>query len=244
MDAVTAGPPLAADPEPLVVAPCSHDAARYAVMHWHYSRRMPAGKLVKFGVWEHGAFVGTVLYGRGATPKIGSPYGLNQTEICELVRVALTDHSHTVTAILARSLGQLSTMNPGLRLVVSFADTGQGHHGGIYQAGNWLYLGTVTKAYYRVRGELVHPRTLYARYGVGGQSVRWLRDHVDPDARKEDRPAKHRYVYPLDRGMRRKITKIALPYPARGEVLNGSVDLSRDEGRVRSPGTAPTEATS
>ena len=35
-------------------------------MHWHYSQAMPAGKLVTFGVWEHGRFVGAVLYGRGA----------------------------------------------------------------------------------------------------------------------------------------------------------------------------------
>ena len=28
---------------------CSHDAAKYAVEHYHYSRSMPAGKTVKVG---------------------------------------------------------------------------------------------------------------------------------------------------------------------------------------------------
>ena len=31
---------------------CSHDAAKHAVMRWHYSRQMPKAKLVKVGVWE------------------------------------------------------------------------------------------------------------------------------------------------------------------------------------------------
>ena len=36
---------------------CSHKAAKYAVEHWHYSKRMPKSKLVKIGVWENNVFV-------------------------------------------------------------------------------------------------------------------------------------------------------------------------------------------
>ena len=36
---------------------CSYEAAKYAVMHWHYSKTMPAGKTVKLGVWENGRFI-------------------------------------------------------------------------------------------------------------------------------------------------------------------------------------------
>jgi hypothetical protein len=35
----------------LRVAPVNNDAAVFAVTRWHYSRVMPTGKLVKFGVW-------------------------------------------------------------------------------------------------------------------------------------------------------------------------------------------------
>ncbi len=38
---------------------CSHEAAKYAVMRWHYSRRMPKSKLVRIGVWEDEKFVGS-----------------------------------------------------------------------------------------------------------------------------------------------------------------------------------------
>jgi hypothetical protein len=217
VDPGPAGPPLGMMDAPLHVDWCSYDAARHAIMRWHYSRRMPRCKLAKLGVWEHGRFVGAIVYGRGATPQIGSPYGLDQTEVCELVRVALRDHVHPVTQMLAATRRRLRETSPGLRLVVSFADPAEGHHGGIYQADNWLYLGLAddsgARTRYIVNGVEEHPRTLGSRYGQGGQSVAWLRENIDPDARRIYVQAKHRYAYPLDRRMRRQLAPLVRAYP-------------------------------
>ena len=68
---------------------CSYNAAKYAVMNWHYSKTMPVGKLVKIGVWEDCQFIGVVIYGRGANKSLGSQFKINQIQSCELVRVAL-----------------------------------------------------------------------------------------------------------------------------------------------------------
>lgn len=215
-DAPTA--PLAADGVDLLVDWCSYDAAKWAVLRWHYSRRMPRCKLAKIGVWEDGRFVGAIVFGRGATPGIGSPFDLAQTEICELTRVALRDHRAPVTQIVARAIAALRDQSPGLRLIVSFADPDEGHHGGIYQAGNWLYLGQSdddgARTRYVVNGRVEHPRTLGSRYGRGGQSIPWLREHVDPDARRILVQAKHKYVMPLDRAMRRRILPLCEDPPA------------------------------
>ena len=54
---------------------CSHAAAKYAVEHWHYSKRLPNQKLVKIGVWEFGIFRGAVIFGDGANPGLFVPYG-------------------------------------------------------------------------------------------------------------------------------------------------------------------------
>lgn len=208
--------PFSAMDERLVVEPCGHDAARYAVMRWHYSRSMPNGKLVKFGVWEHGRFVGAVLFGRGASPRLLVAYGLDAVEGCELVRVALDAHEAPVTEVVARALRLVHRLNPCLRLVVSFADEREGHVGTIYQAGNWLYLGESVAAWYRVGGVLMHGKTLHTRYGAGGQSIPWLRANVDPNAERVPMPVKHRYVMPLDRAMRRRLAPLARPYPRHG----------------------------
>ena len=66
----------------------SYEAAKHACAHWHYSKAMPATKLVKIGVWEYGKFIGVVIFSRGAAPHLGDPC-LPQTDICELTRVAL-----------------------------------------------------------------------------------------------------------------------------------------------------------
>lgn len=194
---------------------CSHEAAKWAVEHWHYSKRMPKSKLVYIGVWEDKRFIGCVIFGYGATPEIGKPYGLKQIEICELVRVALDKHITPVSKILMIAIRLLAKQSPGLRLIVSFSDTAQGHHGGIYQATNWIYVGCENYHAYRVKGEIVHPRTLYDRYGVGGQSIPWLHKYVDPKAERLETEAKHKYLYPLDRAMRRQIAPLAKPYPKR-----------------------------
>lgn len=210
-----------ADPAiPLLVAPCSWHAARYAVLRWHYSQKMPRSKIAPFGVWEHGEFTGVVMFGRSATAALGSPYGLDQTECVELLRVALRPHEHPVTQMVAASLRQLRAACPGLRLIVSYADTAQGHRGGIYQAGNWIYTGTTnpTNASYVVHGQLVHGRTLrhmaVAR-PAGETAEEYVRRTVDPHVRRVvESTVKHRYLYPLNRAMRRAVIPLAKPYPA------------------------------
>src|SRR5436190_9173385 len=143
---------------------CCHKAAKYAVEHWHYSRLMPVFKLAKLGVWED-RFVGSVIYGVGATPEIGKPFGLKQIEVCELVRVALTKHDTPTSRIVAISLRMIQKEYPGLKLVVSFADSAQGHVGTLYQAGGWLYLGSKEYLAYKVKGEILHPKSCHSREG-------------------------------------------------------------------------------
>lgn len=198
---------------PLKLDWCSAEAARYACLNWHYSRKVPVFKLVRVGVWEQGRFVGCVLFGSGATPEIGTPFGLKQTEVCELVRVALDKHAAPVSRIVAIAVRMLRKQSPGLRLIVSFADQGQGHVGGIYKAGGWLYLGHFTHHTFRVNGETVHPKTLHSRYGKGGQSIPWLRANVDPNAARIVTPPKHKYVMPLDDATRVKLAPVVKPYP-------------------------------
>ncbi len=192
---------------------CGHQAAKFAVEKYHYSRVLPAFKMVRIGVWEDGRFVGCVLYGCGANRHLARPYGLRMTEVAELVRVALAPgRDHPTSRCVAISLRMLRRQSPGLRLVVSYADAGQGHRGVIYQASGWYYVGAATQPYLRVKGRVVHPRTLYDRYGRGGQSVAWLREHVDPRAERVAMASKLKYIYVLDPTLRPQIEAISQPY--------------------------------
>ena len=201
----------------LVIDWASPEAAAYACKNWHYSKCVPVFKCVRVGVWEEKKFIGVVLFGQGATPEIGSPYGLKQTEICELTRVALTKHNTPVSRILSVAFKFLRKSSPGLRMIVSFADQGQGHHGGIYQATNWIYAGGTETHAYVVNGVQYHPKSLHSKYGKGGQSIPWLKANVDPNAKRIVSGFKHRYLMPLDNEMRSKVAHLAKPYPKRAK---------------------------
>ena len=186
---------------------CSFEAAKYAVLKWHYSHAMPSGKLIKIGVWEDKQFIGCVIFGRGANNTLGSPYGLKQTECCELVRIALTNHKNPVSRIISIAIKMLKKKCSGLKLIISFADTEQNHHGGIYQATNWTYAGSTKQAdEYLVKGKRMHGRSMRALYGT----------HVGKDFIKIIKgSSKHRYLYFLDNELKNKINIKKVNYPKR-----------------------------
>ena len=211
----------------------SHEAAKYACEHWHYSQCLPAGKVVKVGAWEDGKFIGVVLFSRGATPHIASPYGLTQFDVCELTRVALCSHKAPVSRVLSIAIRFLKQCPPGLRLIVSYADKDQGHHGGIYQATNWVYTGLQnadSRGAFIVKGKKVHPRSIGAKGGV--QSLNWIRQNLDPHATEYITKGKHKYVMPLDDEMRAKIAPLAQPYPTRAkQATTGSTGEAAEHNR-------------
>ena len=216
---------------------CSYQAAKYAVEHWHYSRSMPTPPLVKVGVWEDGAFIGCVIVSRGATQHIGSPFGLRQTEVVELTRVALREHIMPVSRILRVAIKLLHERCNGLRLVVSFADPSHGHYGGIYQGAGWFFMGQTpdTIEFLAPDGKQWHGRMVSAggRTRVyGRQRTVWRRDQCVPIRCA----GKYKYVLPLDAEMRQQILPLAQPYPKRLKDSENRPADQRGEG-----GLAPTQ---
>lgn len=214
---------------------CSFDAAKYAVLNWHYSKTMPAGKLVKIGVWEEDKFIGCVLFGRGANNNIGKPYGLKQTEICELVRVALKNHKTPVSRIVSIAIKFLKGSSPGIRMIISYADPTEGHHGGIYQAMGWTYIGkSREQRELIVNGEFMHKRTASALYKTASPEklskmglnvtyglVEW----------------KYVYLLTLDQKLRDRILPLSKQYPKR---LNQAMsDFPLEQRQCNSDPDAP-----
>ena len=209
----------------------TYEAAKYACENWHYSKTMPCSKIVKIGVWENDKFIGVVLFSSGASPDLFKTYKLTQQECCELTRIALKKHIAPVSKIMSIALKMLRKSNPGLKLVVSFADTKEGHHGGIYQATNWIYVGTTTPRLNSIlNGKHIHERTVSAmvkRGKIKRSDFEWI-------------PAKPKYKYlmPLDNDMLSKIIHLKRPYPKRaGSKDNVAPGFQSGEG-----GVIPTSA--
>lgn len=195
---------------------CSREAAQYAVEHWHYSGILPAGSLITIGVWEDDSFIGSVIFSRGANNRIAEPFGLEQTDVCELTRVALDEHETPVSRINSIALSLLEDKCPDLSLVVSYADLNQGHVGIIYQAGNWLYLGQSTASQVSINGTLFHARSVHSRFGTANAEKLRTMLPDSTDIHWERTPDKHKYVYPLTAcpdSLRAELEDAALPYP-------------------------------
>ena len=162
---------------------CSYDAAKYAVQHWHYSRSLPCSKTARLGVWEDERFIGAVVFAWGANRHLAGEYRLKMTECAELCRVALDKHVTPVTRILAIAIRMLKRQMPGIRLLVSYADLNHGHLGKIYQASNWIYVGTTGyEAGITLNGKLTHRRTINSKYGTS--DIEWLRKRIDASANR------------------------------------------------------------
>ena len=197
---------------------CTHEAAKYAVERWHYSKSLPLGGLVKVGVWEDSRFIGCVIFAQGNNQYQGAAYGLTMFEVVELCRVALDKHASHVTRIVALSLRFLKKRCAKTRLVVSYADPEQGHYGGIYQGGNWAFIGTggSTEAFYDAKGNRIHTRTA-ATNGHKKQFGRNVASRKGLITRRAKLLPKLKYLMPLDEAMRRQILPLSKPYPKRAE---------------------------
>lgn len=160
--------------------------------------------------------MGVVLFGNGANYNLGKEFGLFMGEVCELVRVALSGaqgKGHT-SEIVADALHRLHHDKPMLRLVVSYADADQNHIGTIYQATNWVYVGLKNEgasANIYVDGERVHYRT-----ATDGRTMSEFISEMEAkghEVKVERTNGKRKYLMPLDRKMRKRVIRLAQPYP-------------------------------
>ena len=214
--------------------------ARQSCKRWHYSRSVPVSRSSAIGVWESGVFIGAIVFSQGANRSMLSPYGLSQWEGCELARVALNHHRAPVSRIVSIAVRLIRKRSPGLRLICSYADPFHDHHGGIYQAMNWIYTGTTPASYLfkTPDGEVVHKRSVSRNGKVQNFS------HVDNGYRFDQcqriaTPGKHRYVLPLDKEIRQLVESMKKPYP---KQCAGSIDSDATGDQPVEGGADPTPA--
>lgn len=229
-------------------------AALQACQRWHYSHRLPTGKLVVFGVWEDSQFVGVVVFSRGPGPQIGMPFGLEQNQICELTRIALKEHATPVTRIVSIALRLLRRRNPGLRVVISFADPEQGHHGGIYQAGNWVFIGeSHPLVHYIVGGVEIHNRTMMEairKERAANPDIPMIetirRKYPGMEVTERRNTPRYKYALGLDDEMRAKIESMRQAPPARltEKIVGGIIRSSGGSIETDAPGSQPGEGVS
>lgn len=196
----------------------TYKAVKFACENWHYSKCVPHGGRISYGVWEDGVFIGAVLYGVSARPNCERQFGVKKNEILELTRVALRGHKTPVSRIIALTLKMLRKKEPQLKIIISYADSGKGHHGGIYQAGGWTYLYRSEGANkFIINGMVKHTNQVSRKLNSLGlkATLENVRKYYDPKAEIIQAGAKHLYVLCFDKETDKRMRSVAKPYPKR-----------------------------
>jgi len=150
------------------------------VLKKHYAKRAPSISHA-FGLYDNeNVLQGICTFGMPASPSLcvgvcGKEY---RDMVIELNRLCVEQCDKNMTSYF---VGKSLSMLPNSCIVVSYADTGQFHHGYIYQATNFIYTG-VTKE----------------RTDIGfedGSHSRHYKKDIDYSKNRKIRTAKHRYVY-------------------------------------------------
>jgi hypothetical protein len=193
---------------------------------------MPAGKLNRIGVWENQKFIGVVLFGLGSGNSTrGEQYGLaKRFEVAELCRVALNVHQTPTSKIVALATKWIIKKNSKLKMLVSFADSNQGHCGTLYQACNWIYVGgKAINDTFIINGVAMHPRTVASK-----GSVKWARS-IDPQAKSVKTLPKHKYVYPISDKAKQWALSHKKPYPKRVRSADSGTSGNQPGGGGANP---------
>lgn len=181
------------------------------LLHRHYARRMCPISFA-FGAYLEGRLVGIVTYGTPASSPLRTGVCGNEwaDKVLELNRLCCENDRNIASQLVGRSLRLL----PKPSVVVSYADTAQGHVGYVYQATNFLYTGLSAKRTdWRVRGkEHLHGATIADESRGQEKRAQWMREKYGDDFYLQDRPRKHRYVYACGSKSERKQILKALQY--------------------------------
>lgn len=179
--------------------------AKEFIKRWHYSHKLNAVPLFSFSLREPGGLFGDrgplvacIVFAHPVRQMTAKPHML---ELVRLARIEDPPEGLRLSFLVAQSLKWLR-LNTDFRMVISYADSAQGHHGGIYQATNFVYIHkSKPDLVYedRITGEVFDRKTLYDQHGTSAKL-----DMIALGLKKKKTGAKYLYVYPLAKGQRVK----------------------------------------
>jgi hypothetical protein len=170
-----------------------------------------------FGNYEK--LVGCAVYGFpvGAKAPTSVCEGLTKDNILELTRLYVEDGygSNIESNALSKTFQWLKENDTNIKVLISYADNGQGHLGKIYQATNWRYEGYSSQMNLMPNFGIsligppykwIHSRTVFNNWG--SNNLEHLKREIGKEGYKEfwrrREPEKHRYIQILSQNKKEK----------------------------------------
>lgn len=202
------------------ISPIDKKLARDIIIKNHYTHKWSSCRYA-LGLFLDDIVYGVAIYGFPVGRRVVKSItpSLENTEVLELTRLWLKDEApkNSESFFIGKTFKWLRE-NTDIKVLISYADPMANHVGIIYQATNWLYQGNNTmlvKGYlHKINGEVLHPRSVVAKYGTTKASTLV---NIDPNYERIELKKKHRYIYILSKKDRKEILQDLkhpiLPYP-------------------------------
>jgi hypothetical protein len=180
----------------LEVKPVSRSSCDYLILGVHYAKRWPSISYA-FGLFRDGVMEGCVTFGTppSATLRRGIAGEVYIKNVIELNRLVLINNIKNDASYLVSGAIRLLKMI-GNFIIVSFADTEQGHGGTVYKACNFTYGGLSAKRTdWKIKGkEHLHGQTIADEFrGVKDRACA-MREKYGDDFYLKPRSRKHKYI--------------------------------------------------
>lgn len=182
------------------------------ILNVHYAHRKPSISFA-YGLFENNELIGCCTYGTPASSSLlKGVCGVEYKGIVkELNRLVLKyNRKNEASFLISQSLKLL----PKPLIIVSYADTEQGHNGIVYQASSFLYTGLSAKRTdWKIKGmEHLHGATIADMSRGKENRAKYMREKFGEDFYLKERSRKHRYIKFLGSKVERKKMLKALNY--------------------------------
>lgn len=218
----------AVSPAPTSAVPIPRSEAKQWCEAWHYTHRLAGTTWL--GWPRADALQAVICLGRGGNRYgVGDKFGIARFPgDVEVVRCVCHPLAPKNTASQALSAASVWLGAQGIAWCFAYSDTAEGHHGGIYQAINAVYVGTDAKQWvnFALNGSRVSKRVISGRYGTTAWPL--VRDLAAADGAVLERVPwlpKLLYIIPSAKScavrsaIRKALAAHSKPYPQRGTDL-------------------------
>ncbi len=199
---------------------CDRSAAKKVCAIRHYMKTYPQGAVINIAMVDNGKLVGIVVFGYSSQTglkivKLVS--GLEKKQYIEMQRLWISDdYGHNTESYCLSKIIKLLTDKYNFKIIVTHAGGCKDDCGIVYQASGWLYFGSnkCNDFFLTEKGE--YKNTIAAiRFGrvkSKGKSSQQIGEELF-GAGKVVFAHRYFYCYPIDKGIRRRLTKIQQPFP-------------------------------
>jgi hypothetical protein len=176
-----------------VIRKITNKTAEQWVTRWHYSRRMPTGKNICYGLYANGQLYAVIVYGIGVNPYQAKFLGVKQ--VLEIKRMCRSEPAlpYPLSRFIALT-AKMVAKEYAHDCLIAFADPDHGHEGTVYKASGFRMHG-MTNAEWHLEdehGEKRHRRYAFRYARRNGKSV--AESRADLKLKRVQTSPKYRWI--------------------------------------------------